>query len=43
MRLQPLFEIEGSGMPVIVFYGGEKTSKSGRVYKAFDVIIGGGS
>jgi hypothetical protein len=39
VRLQPLFEVEGSGLPVVVAYGGEKTSKSGRTYKDFDLII----
>lgn len=39
--LEELFEIEGSGMPVIVAYLGEKVGQeTGRTYKAFDVVVG---
>ena len=39
--LDKLFEVEGSGMPVIVAYPGERVGQeSGRTYKAFDVVIG---
>jgi hypothetical protein len=39
--LDKLFEIKGSGMPVIVAYLGEKVGQeSGRTYKAFDVVVG---
>jgi hypothetical protein len=39
--VEALFEIEGSGMPVIVTYKGEKTGQeSGRSYKDIDVVVG---
>jgi hypothetical protein len=39
--LEKLFEVQGSGMPVIVDYKGEKVAQeSGRSYKSFDVIVG---
>jgi hypothetical protein len=38
--LKELFEIEGSGMPVVVSYVDDSVSQEGRPYKKFDVVVG---